>query len=366
VAAGAIHLVMVPQHAQESMRMGVAFAIAGWCQVAAGAALLTSGRARWLFATIVSNLGFIAVWAVSRSAGLPHWSGDGGKQPASPVDVLCVVLEGLLVVVAIATLTAPNLLGSMRRALLVVAAVVPVGVMAATTIVLTAPSTAEHVHGSAGAGETAAHVHTDSTAPPVTDASGSTVPTTEHTHNESDITYAELPADTKAQVDAVIAIWQDKFPTAADAVAGGWMKATRSLYGIGAHYVRQSGLEVGTFDMLAPNILLYDGEGPDAKFAGLSYVVKNTPPEGFAGPYDVWHAHSAVCLIGGVVSSLIEENSDVWLSESDCLGRGGRLLPLGADQMMHLWIGPDYINSGPIMSHDHPLLLDGYDPQRDG
>lgn len=367
IAAGAIHLVMVPQHAQDSTRMGVAFAVAGWCQLALGAALLTSGRARWLFATIVSNLAFIAVWAVSRIAGLPNWSGDGGQQPAAAIDVLCVVLEGVLVVTAIAALVAPHLLANLRRSLLAAAAVVPAGVLVATTIVLTAPSTAEHVHGSAVAiGDEAAHDHTNATLPPVTDAAGATVPTTAHDHAESDITYAELPPDTKAEVDAVIASWQNRFPTAADAVAAGWTKNTLSLYGIGAHYLFHGDLGTGTFDLLAPNILLYDGEGPDAEFAGVSYVVKNTAPDGFTGPYDVWHAHAEVCTVGGLVTSLIEDDSDIWLSESDCLARGGRLYPLANDQMMHLWIGPDYITTGPIMSHDHPLLLDGYNPQHDG
>jgi hypothetical protein len=62
---------------------------------------------------------------------------------------------------------------------------------------------------------------------------------------------------------------------AADAAKDGWFKVSRSFYGIGAHYVRAvSGLSVAApFDMLNPNVLLFDGEGPDAKFAGVSYVV---------------------------------------------------------------------------------------------
>ena len=187
-----------------------------------------------------------------------------------------------------------------------------------------------------------------------------------HHHGaESNVTYADLPADTKAEVDQVIAAWATKFPTAADAMADGWIRGTRSLYGIGAHYVKVAELNATTFELLKPNILLYDGDGPDAKFAGVSWVMAGAAPEGFTGGFDVWHAHSAVCLAEGGVVSLIEENSDVWLSESDCLDKGGRLMPLGGDEMMHLWIGPGYIDTGPIMSHDHPLLLDGFNPKRD-
>ena len=111
ITAGVVHLVMVPQHAQESMRMGVAFALAGWCQVAIGAALLTKAHPRWLYAAIVSNLCFLAVWAVSRTAGLPNWSGDGGRQDAAAIDLLCVALEGVVVVAAIADLDAARLAG---------------------------------------------------------------------------------------------------------------------------------------------------------------------------------------------------------------------------------------------------------------
>src|SRR6188508_787087 len=52
-----------------------------------------------------------------------------------------------------------------------------------------------------------------------------------HTHAESDISYAELPKKTKTEVDKVIAAFGTKYATAADAVADGWWKSTRNLYG---------------------------------------------------------------------------------------------------------------------------------------
>jgi hypothetical protein len=188
-----------------------------------------------------------------------------------------------------------------------------------------------------------------------------------HVHTDSTITYKQLPKATKAEVDQVIARWATKYATAADAMKDGWFRATRSLYGIGAHYIRTATSFGGTatFDMLNPNILLFDGEGPDAKFAGVSYVVGGTP-DGFTGAYDSWHSHESVCSQGGTVTSLTEENSAVWLSESECIDRGGRIIPLANDQMIHVWIGPDYINGAPIFAHDHPKLLDGYNPKRDG
>jgi hypothetical protein len=162
----------------------------------------------------------------------------------------------------------------------------------------------------------------------------------------------------------VIAQWATKYPTGADAARDGWFKATRSLYGIGAHYVKGTAFSgASTFDLMNPNILLFDGEGPDARFAGVSYVVDGDP-QGFTGAYDTWHAHTSVCLEGGTVVSLSEERSPVWLSESESTARGGRVLPLANDNMMHLWIGPGYMN-GPIFAHDDAKLLDGFSPKRD-
>ena len=188
-----------------------------------------------------------------------------------------------------------------------------------------------------------------------------------HDHAESEITYADLPKATKAEVDQVIELWATKFPTAADAVEDGWFLGSRSLYGIGAHYVKDvRGLSVAApFDLLNPPILLFDGDGPDAKFAGVSYVVAEEKPEGFTGEYDSWHFHASVCSRGGGIVSLSDDNSEVWYSESECVAAGGRVMPIAADNMIHVWIGPEYIDEAPIFAHDHPQLFDGYNPKRD-
>jgi hypothetical protein len=361
--AGAVHLVMVPQHAQASLRTGLAFAAAGWFQIAFGAAILAAPRRLWLWLAAGANACFVALWVVSRTVGLPAWTGDGGLETAKSADLLCVGFEIAIVVVAAAALLfAPRRFERWTRSAVVVTAVVGVCVLVGTTAVLASPSTATHVHG-ADEGQVAgseAHVHTHSH-----DSAG-VASSAGHAHGESTVTYDQLPPKTKAEVDQVIALWAHRYPTAADAQRDGWFRATKNLYGIGAHYLRSSSFSgAASFDPLNPNIMLFDGEGPDAKFAGVSYIVIGTP-EGFTGNDDVWHAHSSVCIQGGIITSLSEENSPVWLSESECTAAGGQVLPIGNDEMIHLWIGPDYIDSAPIFAHDHPKLLGGYDPKRDG
>ena len=184
---------------------------------------------------------------------------------------------------------------------------------------------------------------------------------------ESTMTYDKLPRTTKAEVDQLIAAYAHKYPTGADAAKDGWVRATPSLYGIGAHYTHGIGFPATpTFDLLHPNMLLYDGDGPDAKFAGVSYSVNSgTKPKGFTGPYDVWHSHGSVCIKGMTVVSLTEDNSKVWLSADDCVARGGRVTPIPGDLMIHVWIGPGYFKKAPIFAHDNPKLYDGFLPQRD-
>jgi hypothetical protein len=38
-------------------------------------------------------------------------------------------------------------------------------------------------------------------------------------------------------------------------------------------------------------------------------------------------------------------------------------MPLAADRMIHVWIGPGYTGA-PIFAHDNPMIFDGYYPKR--
>jgi len=360
-AAGVIHLVMVPQHAQEALRVGIGFAVVGWFQLAFGVAVLVRPTRTWIRIGILANVVFVAIWFLSRTIGLPDWTGDGAVEKTAWVDALCVAFEIAIIVCAYAALTNPKLLARMSRSTAAVVGVVIAGIVVATTAVLASPSTAEHAHSHSDAAiGTTAHVHDHSEIASSSSHAG-------HVHTESSITYDQLPADTKAQVDQVIAAWGNRYATAADAMRDGWFKATKSLYGIGAHYVQTNILNASTpFDPLQPNILLFDGEGPDAKFAGVSYLIAGNAPEGFIGPYDSWHTHKSVCVKGGTIVSLNEPGSSVWYSEPQCVAAGGNVLPLASDEMLHVWIGPGYIKDTPIFAHDNPKLYNGYNPKRDG
>jgi hypothetical protein len=124
-------------------------------------------------------------------------------------------------------------------------------------------------------------------------------------------------------------------PTAADAMAAGYVKTTTYVPGIAAHYMKFPYVD-GTFSIDEPEMLLYDGEGPDAHVVGLSYYILHAgdaePTQGFTGPNDHFHRHVGLCVRGALVIG------DSTTSEEDCAARGGRKSDGGAGWMNHVWV----------------------------
>jgi hypothetical protein len=98
-------------------------------------------------------------------------------------------------------------------------------------------------------------------------------------------------------------------------------------------------------------MLLFDGDGPDARLVGFSYVVRSVgrPPAGFAGRADPWHQHYAICFANGRLVG-----SDI-LSTGDCRVLGlltsttpdtvSSALLTGRDLwMLHAWVVPGRAN----------------------
>jgi hypothetical protein len=173
--------------------------------------------------------------------------------------------------------------------------------------------------------------------------------------------YDEFPAETRAQLDVVSAIIA-KYPTAGDAMADGWTPATINLRGIAAHFLKGGPggfLNMdGTFDVAQPEILLFDGIEADAPIVGVSYLVSGETPEGFAGDFDVWHRHDAVCFANGLVIGEIggHEGSKIDVGEQACKDAGGLTFPLSNLSMIHVWMVPDFPSPNGVFSHDHAGL----------
>lgn len=94
-AAAGIHLAVAPEHFREWWGFGAFFVVCGAVQLAWAAAWPSSG-----VAGIAGNVSLIALWALSRTAGLPFGPDAGTPEAIGPVDVATVLVE-LIAVVAL-------------------------------------------------------------------------------------------------------------------------------------------------------------------------------------------------------------------------------------------------------------------------
>ncbi|MBM3662441.1 MAG: hypothetical protein FJW94_06050 [Actinobacteria bacterium] len=143
------------------------------------------------------------------------------------------------------------------------------------------------------------------------------------------------------------------YPTAADALAGGWVRVTTYVPGIASHYMKFS-LVDGRFDITQPEMLLYDGNGPEARMVGLSYYLLHAgdaePTQGFTGANDHYHRHIGLCNgPGGVIG-------DSTTSAEECAARGGRKDSNSIGWMAHAWVVPGCESPWGVFSAASPLL----------
>ncbi|HET9612144.1 MAG TPA: hypothetical protein VFP06_21195 [Acidimicrobiales bacterium] len=156
-------------------------------------------------------------------------------------------------------------------------------------------------------------------------------------------------ADELARAKAVAAA----HPTAADAEAAGYRKVTTYYPGIAAHYMNFDLLRDG-FVLEQPEMLLYDGDGPEANVVGLSYYIlkegDDEPTEGFTGDNDHYHRHVGLCIRDGVVAAGSNTSDD------ECSSLGGRKADGTAGWMSHVWITPGCESDWGVFSGANPAL----------
>jgi hypothetical protein len=145
-----------------------------------------------------------------------------------------------------------------------------------------------------------------------------------------------------------------RYPTAADAQAAGWVRVTPYVPGIAAHYMNFS-LVDGRFAIDEPEMLLYDGNEPNALIVGLSYYLLHEgdaePSQGFTGPNDHFHRHVGLCTKAG--AGVIGDST---LSAEDCEARGGRKSDGSRGWMSHAWVVPGCESPWGVFSGASPIL----------
>jgi hypothetical protein len=151
-----------------------------------------------------------------------------------------------------------------------------------------------------------------------------------------------------------------QYPTAQDAIDAGWHRAGPFAPGLGSHHINPNpaaGLNTDGLmsddDIRQPLALMYDGTDPDSPIAGLFYgAMTSEPPEGFAGPNDVWHKHKNICVVyrpgGGIDTPLGADRGDV--TQEQCDAVGGNLLTT-TPYLLHVWVIPGYESPEGVFAH---------------
>jgi hypothetical protein len=352
LSAGAalIHFAMAPSHTNQSLVEGVGFIVAGFVQLGLAAGLLAR-PARWMLQlTVLANAVFVAVWVVSRTAGLPFGAHPGHPETAGFVDLTCVAFEIALVLGAAAALVAPRgarLKGSVGAGIAVFA------VLGLTGAAIASPGAADHAshshgdHAAAdGHADDAAHSHGEHATDG--DDNGWSLLHNGHQHDGG---VEDLDPATQAALASQLAPTAELvalYPNIAAAEAAGYRRAGPFAPGLGIHYMpptynlNADGV-IDPSDILAP-MLIFDGTEPDAPLAGFMYLAYGSEgePEGFVGPNDHWHYHESVCIVMGPNGIDTPFGADLeGVTSEMCDGVGGRFID-NTGYMVHVWTVPGY------------------------
>jgi hypothetical protein len=355
--AGAIHLAMVPSHANQWLPEGIAFALAGWIQLGFALLIVVRPSRPAVRAMVAANVVFVGAWLTTRVVGSPFGPEAWSPHDASFVDLVCVACEAALIGVSVMLLTRPGLGAGMRPARVKWLAIVPIGILALASAAIASPGATNHAHGGSAESASAAggHDHGPDGAAPEDDLGLSLIMNGAgegggHVH---DNTTVELDPRTQELLDAQLAQLEpfiEKYPTVADAEAAGYTRQGPYSPALGAHYSERTGsVNLGTTmtdEALQHPMLIYDGVTPDSKLSGFMYNIFSTdtenPPEGFVGPNDAWHYHTNVCITfspDGTTNAPL--GADTSATQELCDQYGGTLIA-NTGYMAHVWPVPGY------------------------
>lgn len=150
VGAAAIHFAVVGDHFDEAVIFGLFFAVVGWLQAGWAIAMVAIPTYALTAAGLLANAAVVAVWAVSRTAGLPIGPEAGEPEAAAFIDVLATVLEVLIAAIALVALVRPGTERWLRGRVGVVAMVALSLLVVPTTTVAIATSGEQHAQGVEG------------------------------------------------------------------------------------------------------------------------------------------------------------------------------------------------------------------------
>ena len=347
VAAAAVHFSVAGEHFHEYWLFGVFFFTAAWLQVGWAAAVMWSPR-RWVLAAGAAlQLGVVALWATSRTGGVPLVPGPSTDEPVGWLDGFATGVEVAAGLVALG-LFGWRLGRPIRRVRrMQIAAVTAFALMASTSAALALAPTEGAGGMDMGGTDTAAGVQLRI---PTTSPAGDIVlPATMEMDPGMQMvtTMCQQTPSAAEQEEAHSLVEQtvaadSKYASLAAAKADGFVPITPSGLPV-VHYMKIANFlaNMRTGDPLtpqAPASLVYANTPKGAVLVAVMYMMgpgQNQPPA-TAGCLLQWHVHTNLCLSGVNVVAL-----------QDAQGR----CPQGASAqvtppMTHVWMVP--IPGGPL------------------
>jgi hypothetical protein len=98
IGAGVIHAAVVPEHLAEEWSFGAFFILVAVFQIAWAIAVVLRPSAIVATTGAVANGAIVALWALSRTIGIPIGPEAWTPEPVSTLDVAATLMEVLLVV----------------------------------------------------------------------------------------------------------------------------------------------------------------------------------------------------------------------------------------------------------------------------
>lgn len=111
-AAAGVHAAVGPEHFREKTVLGLFFALAAVAQMAWSVALAVRPERVLLRWGTIDNVALVALWAVTRTIGLPGLA----REPVGPWDLSCVTWELVAAFACLQALAAHSALGAARVA----------------------------------------------------------------------------------------------------------------------------------------------------------------------------------------------------------------------------------------------------------
>ena len=357
-ATAVIHFAVAGAHFQEYWLYGVFMLVVAWLQLLwAIPAVARPSRLLWYGGTIL-NAGVVAVYIVTRTAGDVIGPGAGSAEPAGFGDVLCTVLEAIVIAGCIWLLAArtDHLVGRRHLVLAPLAAGAVMATLLSAALVAGGPdmvmsaSASTGTRAGTGAGMGGMSAIKLATATP---AGYITMPDTNMQMSAGMRMASSTPCvatPTAAQQHAAVSLvdtsWQDakKYQSLAAAKAAGYVPITPPGRPV-VHYLNKAAYRATVLGgpvlaLTEPQSLVYANTPGGAVLAAAMYITSpggSTPQPG--GCLTQWHVHTNLCLSRSLgVTGVVRPGS----SAASCpAGSRNRVTP----PMMHIWFVP--IPGGP-------------------